>query len=692
MFVPVSVEQTSDITFVQQWYFKDPYEDYAPSGVPDFDQRQDNWNNSAGVWTWCGPTSVADSLWWLDSKLEPSPVPPPVVSDHFPLVMPYDAAWDDHDPMNVEPFVEDLAWLMDTDGQRTGSTHSGTKVSDMEAGINQYLAGGGVDVMFYVKKVRAPDAAMISDEVINSNDVILLLGFYQLIRGRFYRVGGHFVTVSGVNPPPVDFASFIAFSDPIKDNAEPPPRGTGGSGQVLPPPPHPHTLAPPYLLHNNASYISHDFYDLKPDIPTCPGGVWGIYYGAIEVIEDYGNDGWQNFPDELDEEGIKPGRYDPFYGSVYVEVEYAVIVSPIRDVAITNVTPRKTIVGQNYTMDIDVTVFNEGILTETFNVTTYYNATPLLEGFEGGTFNSWDFTYSTNGAQSGSCPAGTWSSNIVSGASALSGSYSARLFADSTDSLPPWRVDAAINRTARRNGATNLKAMLKFDQITDPGTAPGHAFFYISVINAMNMSESISYGYDNSTLLAPGDISYNVSPGDLVNFRADVAGDYYNKYAKALPEEVVIRFLASADLAEPFGRQTISVRLDDIAFFGPSSPVETKTVTLTIGASTVISFTWNTTGVARSNYTISAVADTVPGETDTADNTYINGIVTVTIPGDTDGDGDVDYDDFIILAGAYGTSIGDPAYDESADFDSDGDVDYDDFILLAGNYGVTVPG
>ncbi len=56
-------------------------------------------------------------------------------------------------------------------------------------------------------------------------------------------------------------------------------------------------------------------------------------------------------------------------------------------------------------------------------------------------------------------------------------------------------------------------------------------------------------------------------------------------------------------------------------------------------------------------------------------------------PGDCDVDRDVDYDDFIVLAGAYGSSLGQPGYDERADFDRDDDVDYDDFIILAGNYG-----
>ncbi len=57
------------------------------------------------------------------------------------------------------------------------------------------------------------------------------------------------------------------------------------------------------------------------------------------------------------------------------------------------------------------------------------------------------------------------------------------------------------------------------------------------------------------------------------------------------------------------------------------------------------------------------------------------------LPCDIDNDGDVDVDDFSVLAGAYGYSSGHPAYNPEADIDGDGDVDYDDFIILAGNYG-----
>ncbi|NIM46628.1 MAG: S8 family serine peptidase [Candidatus Aenigmarchaeota archaeon] len=67
-------------------------------------------------------------------------------------------------------------------------------------------------------------------------------------------------------------------------------------------------------------------------------------------------------------------------------------------------------------------------------------------------------------------------------------------------------------------------------------------------------------------------------------------------------------------------------------------------------------------------------------------------VLSVNCRGDIDGDFDVDYDDWIVVAGAYGSSIGQPAYDARADFDKDGDVDYDDFMVLAGYYETTCSG
>ena len=66
------------------------------------------------------------------------------------------------------------------------------------------------------------------------------------------------------------------------------------------------------------------------------------------------------------------------------------------------------------------------------------------------------------------------------------------------------------------------------------------------------------------------------------------------------------------------------------------------------------------------------------------------GAVFRTLQGDVDGDGDVDPGDFYIFAGAYGSSIGQPAYNPNCDIDCDGDVDPGDFYIFAGNYGKTI--
>jgi hypothetical protein len=126
--------------------------------------------------------------------------------------------------------------------------------------------------MFYEQTIAAPTFEFIEEEVMRSEDVILVLGFYQKspVTDEWYRVddpyeygSGHAVTVAGVNSTALQ----IGISDPIQDNAEPPPQGTNGLGRVLPPPPHPHAAGPPYSLHNNATYVSHDIYNVNLTLP-----------------------------------------------------------------------------------------------------------------------------------------------------------------------------------------------------------------------------------------------------------------------------------------------------------------------------------------------------------------------------------------------------------------------------------------
>jgi parallel beta-helix repeat protein len=108
--------------------------------------------------------------------------------------------------------------------------------------------------------------------------------------------------------------------------------------------------------------------------------------------------------------------------------------------------------------------------------------------------------------------------------------------------------------------------------------------------------------------------------------------------------------------------------------------------------STMVTFTWNTTGVLYGNYTISAYTTPVDGETYTVDNTFVDGIVRVAaMQGDVNGDGKVNMIDLYTIALHYGANAGEPNYLESCDIDSNGKINMLDLYIAALNFGKTEP-
>ncbi len=124
----------------------------------------------------------------------------------------------------------------------------------------------------------------------------------------------------------------------------------------------------------------------------------------------------------------------------------------------------------------------------------------------------------------------------------------------------------------------------------------------------------------------------------------------------------------------------------------PGTVVGTQLVTnLLVGEIRLLNFVWNTAGLGYGNYTISATAATVLGETDTADNTFVDGIVLVTIPGDVDGNYVVNIFDVVKITGSYGKKRGDPQYNPNSDLDDNNVVNIFDVVICTGNYGKKYP-
>jgi parallel beta-helix repeat protein len=75
----------------------------------------------------------------------------------------------------------------------------------------------------------------------------------------------------------------------------------------------------------------------------------------------------------------------------------------------------------------------------------------------------------------------------------------------------------------------------------------------------------------------------------------------------------------------------------NVTAYANDTAIQTETLTLTSGNSTTLTFTWNTSGFAYGNYTISAYAWPVMGETDTDDNRFIDDRVFISVVGDLGG-------------------------------------------------------
>jgi len=410
------------------WYWKPEQRDYAPSGVPDFDQRQWGtymWQDMWQQWSHCGPVAVANSLWWLDSEFEPNPMPQPIIHDGFPLVQTYNAQWDDHDPLNVPWLIEHLAYLMDTDGRRTGIAHSGTDVHDMEAGLAHYLSWTGVnpqgdvngDGMVDQTDFNIVNAAMgstpwqgpwdlradifpasttyppVADNVIDPGDLDLVMQnmgrtgmFYEhtVMQPDFFFIEEEVERCQDVvllvgywffdpkfgtwyREPGGHYVTVAGVdSADMKLALSDPVQDAFESGLIpegrIPVPHAPHLPPePPYITHNDAQYVSQDIYSVAQISPPWLPPCPGGNWMLVNFAS------WRPAP--------------PYFAVI----ESAVITSPIgiHDVVVTNVTNSKfgcvpmPCVGQNLTVRVNVTVANQGNFTETFNVTAYANSTSI---------------------------------------------------------------------------------------------------------------------------------------------------------------------------------------------------------------------------------------------------------------------------------------------------------------------------
>jgi len=115
--------------------------------------------------------------------------------------------------------------------------------------------------------------------------------------------------------------------------------------------------------------------------------------------------------------------------------------------------------------------------------------------------------------------------------------------------------------------------------------------------------------------------------------------------------------------------------------------IGTQTIeNLTVGSAASLTFTWTTMTVPAGAHLISAIATTIPGETNTENNVAAT-VIIETILGDVTGEGKVDILDIATIAKAYGAYPGHPKWNPNVDLDNNNKITIIDIAKAAKNYG-----
>ena len=262
--------------------------------------------------------------------------------------------WDDHDPQNVFGLVAELATDMHTDGIGTVGgvgSYVGTKYVDIQPGINTYLTNHGVAGLFEVHGADFANFTWIDQQVEACQDVELCLEFWyfngqgwQPVTTPIFELG-HCVTCAGINST----TSQVLVSDPYYNAFE--------AGLVPGRSPVPHVDVG-NTVHNNASLVSQDAYNVGPSMQGVPPG----YPPTALELSNY-----------LQINGF---TVDPNWHA-FIRGAIATSQIPVHDVAVTNLTSLKTVVFRGYCDNLTVTAQNLGDFAENFNVTVYANTTTI---------------------------------------------------------------------------------------------------------------------------------------------------------------------------------------------------------------------------------------------------------------------------------------------------------------------------
>jgi hypothetical protein len=376
------------------------------------------------------------------------------------------------------------------------------------------------------------------------------------------------------------------------------------------------------------------------------------------------------------------------------------------DVTVTDIMLSKTVVGQGYNMNVNVTVANQGEYTETFDVTLYADSgTPMNET---GLVGYWNFDEGTGTIAHDS--SGNNNDGTIYGATWTSGKYGNALQFDGIDdyvlcgsnSLPTGNDPRTVSLWFKAFDIPSDRNMI----LTVYGQPYAYDAFYLIIIGETKKVYVGMWGggdTPSTTTSIQAGIWYHVT----VTYDGTIARIYLNGIEEGSSPRSFATTLTDFHITDYWPEHYFNGIIDEVKVYNRALSADevwaeytrqtgfaigTQTVTLESGASTTLTFTWNTAGFDKGNYTISAYAWPVPGETAIEDNTLTDGWVIVTIPGDViEPYFKVDMGDIVTLCDAFGSKIGQPKYNPDYDINCDGKISMDEIIIAVEHFGQHYP-
>jgi outer membrane protein assembly factor BamB len=364
-------------------------------------------------------------------------------------------------------------------------------------------------------------------------------------------------------------------------------------------------------------------------------------------------------------------------GNVYVFGPSAVLY----DVAVTEVSLSDSVMGQGDSVDIYVTVENQGSATESFDVTMYYGSAGYSDDFESGQKPEWTY-HADNPNQTAvveissdiymeSPTHSLFASNLYGGSSGSNnGVADARLDISGLGLTIPYTIEfwfypsqssySSYNHFVVLGANKDLTMMLYNDDdgihISD---GDGWRWFYYDLdFQAWHKIKYIRDDADGYMLLIDSDtITDTGNPnGDLID---DVSttmtfGDYRADFGKGEGywDDIIIT-------TSGYGE------------------IETQNVAdLPAGLDEALTCEWEPLGVPPGDYTMSAFAHYLALEIDSSDNRYFDGILRIMpyICGDADNSGGLNLLDATFIINYLYKNGPEPDYMGAADADGSGGV------------------